>query len=80
MSEEETKLLATAANQSLHGSGYVELKDLKVGWDDDRLVLSGTVSSYFLKQLAQERLRSFLRKSDSTVRFDNKVSVVRIKG
>lgn len=41
----------------LTSAGYAAMSDLECRYEDGALVLSGTVPSYYLKQLAQERLR-----------------------
>ena len=41
----------------LRAVGYASLADLDCRWEDGVLVIRGHVPSYYLKQLAQERLR-----------------------
>ena len=50
--------LATIARQRLHSSGYALLKLVQCEQKNGVIVIRGTVSSYFLKQIAQEQLRS----------------------
>jgi hypothetical protein len=42
---------------ALRGTGYGELARVQLSLDDVQVELSGEVSSYFLKQLAQETIR-----------------------
>jgi hypothetical protein len=46
------------AQAALASSPFYELRELQVEWRDDALLLSGTVSSFYHKQLAQEVVRS----------------------
>jgi hypothetical protein len=46
------------AQTALRKSPFYELRDLQVARDDHGLVLSGCVSSFYHKQLAQEVVRS----------------------
>lgn len=50
--------LATVARQRLHSSRYALLKLVECEQKNGVIVIRGTVSSYFLKQIAQEQLRS----------------------
>ena len=50
--------LATIARQRLHSSRYALLKLVECEQKNGVIVIRGTVSSYFLKQIAQEQLRS----------------------
>jgi hypothetical protein len=43
----------TAARAALRGAGYRALAELECHVENGSLVLSGTVSSYYLKQVAQ---------------------------
>ena len=45
------------AQQRLHASPYHVLRDVQCELRDDSLVLRGHVSSFYLKQLAQEMVR-----------------------
>ncbi len=49
--------IAVAAQESLVGSCHCELQSLSCELHDGALVLRGRVSSYYRKQLAQERVR-----------------------
>jgi osmotically-inducible protein OsmY len=62
-----------AAKASLCGRGYAELTNVTCEYDEARRVLTlhGCVSSYYLKQHAQEAVRS-LNKVD---RVDNRIRV-----
>ena len=42
------------AEKRLHGSNYRALHTIRCSLQDDALILSGCLSSYFLKQMAQE--------------------------
>ncbi len=46
------------AKRRLGSLGYVELRRIECEYQDGLLILSGRVSSHYLKQLAQESLRS----------------------
>jgi hypothetical protein len=61
MSVEEVQPRAQAA---LANSPFYELRELQVEWRDDALLLSGRVSSFYHKQLAQEVVRSVCRDTD----------------
>ena len=50
--------LQPRAQAALVSSPFYELRELQVEWRDDALRLSGCVSSYYHKQLAQEVVRS----------------------
>lgn len=52
------------AQAALANSPFYELRDLQVQWRDDALLLSGNVSSFYHKQLAQEVIRSVCRETD----------------
>jgi hypothetical protein len=58
ISVEEVQPRAQAA---LANSPFYELRDLQVARQDHALVLSGRVSSFYHKQLAQEVVRSVCR-------------------
>lgn len=47
--------------QEMGLSGRLGLRGVSVHVDNDRIVLSGTVPSYFLKQIAQEAARRACR-------------------
>ncbi|MGQ0635328.1 MAG: BON domain-containing protein [Planctomycetaceae bacterium] len=46
-----------AIRQALRCSGYLALRDVRVEWDGTTIVLQGRVSSFYLKQRAQETVR-----------------------
>jgi len=50
--------LQPRAQAALVSSPFYELRGLQVEWRDDALQLSGCVSSFYHKQLAQEVIRS----------------------
>ncbi|MGA2031574.1 MAG: BON domain-containing protein [Thermoguttaceae bacterium] len=50
----------TRAQAALAGSPFYELRALRVERHHQALVISGTVSSFYQKQLAQEAVRSIL--------------------
>jgi osmotically-inducible protein OsmY len=52
------------AQTALASSPFYELRELQVEWRDDALLLSGCVSSFYHKQLAQEVVRSVCRDTD----------------
>lgn len=58
MSQPPTSDLKPRAQAALTDSSFVDLRDLKVELIDDRLVITGTVSSFYHKQLAQEVVRA----------------------
>ena len=45
------------AGSALLGSSNPELRRVRVSESDEAIVLTGTVSSYYLKQLAQESVK-----------------------
>ena len=49
------------AQAALANSPFYELRQLRVEWHDDAMLLSGCVSSFYHKQLAQEVVRSVCR-------------------
>jgi hypothetical protein len=53
--------VAGLATKLLKNSGVSSIRDLKVCVQDDHLHLYGRVESYYLKQLAQETIRSATR-------------------
>jgi hypothetical protein len=61
ISVEEVQQRAQAA---LASSPFYELRELQVEWRDDALVLSGRVSRFYHKQLAQEVVRSVCRDTE----------------
>lgn len=46
------------AQSALSDSAILDLRDLRVEVDDDSLIISGSVSSYYHKQIAQETVRA----------------------
>ena len=46
------------AKEALRHSALADIRNLEIELDGERLVLSGTVGSFFHKQLAQELLRN----------------------
>ncbi|MCS7470172.1 BON domain-containing protein [Stieleria sp. ICT_E10.1] len=65
--EHEQTLLRT-----LGESGHPQLANVACDYCDGRIVLSGRVTSYYLKQVAQE----IVRKIDATAPVDNHLRVV----
>lgn len=63
---------AHRAASALKGSTHNALRKLRVEGGDGALILSGTVSSYYLKQLAQE----VLMRHRGELRLDNRVCVI----
>lgn len=61
-----------AAHRCLHSGGYPCLWQLRCELVEDKLVLSGVVPTYYLKQLAQEIVRSA-----GTADVENRVEVRR---
>lgn len=61
------------AQAVLQNAPYVGLRQVECHSLGDRLVLSGTVPSYFLKQLAQSLL---LNRWNGAIEVDNKLEVV----
>jgi hypothetical protein len=51
-------LVSPSAAETLQQSSHPSLRDLAVEESDAAIVISGRVTSYYLKQLAQETLRS----------------------
>lgn len=60
------------AAASLRSASYAELRRVKCRWEQDRLVLVGTVTSFYLKQLAQTML---LNQWGNKIQLDNRVEV-----
>lgn len=59
--------LKTRARSALKNSPIFELRDVNVEQQGETIVLTGIVSSYYYKQLAQEAVRSALRNHDLEV-------------
>ncbi len=53
--------LQPRAQAALASSPFYELRELQVEWRDGALLLSGCVSSFYHKQIAQEVVRSVCR-------------------
>lgn len=58
MSPRQCAELSERAQSALRNSPLYDLRDLIVEVVEDRLLIRGSVSSYYHKQLAQELLRS----------------------
>jgi hypothetical protein len=67
---------STPVSEALRQSPIPALRRLKITETADAFVLSGTVASYYLKQLAQETIMPML----GNRRLDNQVEVVRVDG
>ena len=52
-SQSSSKSLVLAAYRRLRMTGYQGLQNVDCHWQDGKLVLRGTVATYYLKQLAQ---------------------------
>jgi hypothetical protein len=50
-------VISPSAAETLHQSSHPALRELSVEESDVVIVISGVVTSYYLKQLAQETLR-----------------------
>lgn len=66
--------LHARAQKALENSPIYELRELRVEHDNGTLAISGTVSSFYHKQLAQELVRS-LCKNDDEIEFVNLIRV-----
>ncbi len=66
-------VLQSRADQVLRQSPIPALRNLRVEETDQEVVLSGSVSSYYLKQLAQETIMPVLGSRE----LQNRVLVVR---
>jgi len=58
MSPTNNQRIGDEISRRLEASPYHELRRVEVDVDDQEIVLSGSVPSYFIKQLAQETSRS----------------------
>jgi hypothetical protein len=58
-----TEDVQSRAQAALSNSPFYELRELRVDQRHDTLVISGCVSSFYHKQLAQEVIRSVCRDS-----------------
>lgn len=54
--QERDRLIEETARAALRASGYRTLADLECEVSDGHITLSGVVTSYFLKQIAQETI------------------------
>jgi hypothetical protein len=70
---QSTTLLRPSAAEALALSSQPGLRYLEVAESDDEIVISGTLPSYYLKQLAQEAVRPVLGRR----RLLNRVRVAR---
>jgi hypothetical protein len=68
-----SEVLSSAVAAALHRNPIPVLRVLRVEETEQEVVLSGSVSSYYLKQLAQEAVLPLL----SGRRLHNRVNVVR---
>jgi len=68
-----SSVTGSPATEALLRSPIPALRKLQVEETDGGIILSGSVSSYYLKQLAQETILPFLDRRDLL----NRVSVVR---
>jgi hypothetical protein len=63
------------AQRRLQASAYSELREVKCSLQDGTLVLDGTVSSFYLKQLAQTALREMVERLPQVRRIENRLQV-----
>ena len=68
-----SSLVQSRADQALRQSPIPVLRRLKVNETELEVVLSGSVSSYYLKQLAQETIMPFIGPRE----LHNRVMVIR---
>ena len=68
----ERPVVQPEAQSRLHKSGYYELHLVSCEFHEGVLTLRGRVSSYYLKQLAQE----LIRRLDGTEEVNNRLEVV----
>jgi hypothetical protein len=59
-------------SQCLHDASYAELRQMRCRLEKDRLILEGTVTSFYLKQIAQTIL---LQQWGKEIRVENRVEV-----
>jgi DUF1680 family protein len=64
--------LVAALQAALQGSGYYELTHVCCRWADDAIVVTGQVSSYYMKQMAQ----CIVQRVAPSVRIHNRVDVL----
>jgi osmotically-inducible protein OsmY len=67
-----TSVLSSYAMQAVHQSSIPALRNLSVEESDTRVRITGSVTSYYLKQLAQEAVMPVLRDRE----LENQVEVV----
>ena len=67
--------LVTDVKQALDNSPVFSLTQLQIQIEDDQLVLSGKVNTFYQKQLAQETVRSVMRNAHGSPRMLNRVDV-----
>ncbi len=68
-----TATVVSRAAQALNQSPHPALRQLRIEETESRIVLSGRVSSYYLKQMAQEAVMPVLGSRELV----NRVTVVR---
>lgn len=73
MAEVVARGVQPRAQTALESSPIYELRDLRVEHHGDMLLLSGTVSSFYHKQLAQEIVRAVCK--DIAVKLINEIEV-----
>jgi osmotically-inducible protein OsmY len=56
-SRQQNEALKLAVAERLEDSGHLWLRGINVEVDNQHVILSGTVPSYYMKQLAQETVR-----------------------
>lgn len=66
------ELTVARIHEALHHSGYDQLRRIQVYYHHGRVVLQGRVSTYYMKQVAQEAVRTI----PEVVEIDNDLSVV----
>lgn len=67
--------LIARARLALRQSPIYELRDIQVEQNGETIILSGVVSSFYHKQLAQEAVRSIL--ADHQLNLVNRIEVLR---
>jgi hypothetical protein len=68
----DSRELARDAEACLHNSSYRELQAIACSVDSEQLVLSGNVSTYYLKQVAQ----ALVSKLDDVGQIVNRIEVL----
>ena len=68
----DSRELARDAEACLHNSSYRELQKIECSVDCDQIVLSGQVSTYYLKQVAQ----ALVSKLDDVGQITNRIEVL----